>query len=160
MKFTLSWLRDYLDTKASVAEIAETLTMIGLEVESVTDRAEELAAFTVAEVVEVKPHPNADKLRLAVVETGNKRMEVVCGAPNVRAGLKAVFAREGTVIPASGEALKKAKIRGVESAGMLCSAAELLTGEDEEGIIELPEDAPVGAPFAPVLGPGRSLCPL
>lgn len=152
MKFTLSWLRDHLETKASVAEIAEALTMIGLEVETVTDRAQELAPFTVAEVVEVKPHPNADKLRLAVVATGKGRMEVVCGAPNVRAGMKAVFAREGTVIPASGDVLKKTKIRGVESAGMLCSAAELLTGEDEAGIIELPDDAPVGEPFAPVVG--------
>ena len=152
MKFTLSWLRDHLDTKASVAEIADALTMIGLEVEKITDRAEELAPFVVAEVVEVRPHPNADKLRLAVVETGNKRMEVVCGAPNVKAGMKGVFAREGLRIPASGEVLKKTKIRGVESAGMLCSAAELLTGEDSEGIIELPADAPVGAPVAPLLG--------
>ncbi len=152
MKFTLSWLRDHLETKAPVSEIADTLTMIGLEVEKVTDRAAELAPFTVAQVLEVKPHPNADKLRLAVVDTGQGTLEVVCGAPNVRSGMKAVYAREGVVIPASGESLKKSKIRGVESAGMLCSAAELQTGEDEEGIIELPEDARVGEPFAAVLG--------
>lgn len=152
MKFTLSWLRDYLETEAAVPEIADTLTMIGLEVEQVVDRAAELAPFTVAYVREVKPHPNADRLRLCKVDTGNGTLEVVCGAPNAKVGMKAVLARAGAVIPASGEALKKSKIRGVESEGMLCSTAELMTGVDEEGIIELPEDAPVGQPFAAVLG--------
>lgn len=153
MKFTLSWLRDHLDTKASIPEIANTLTSIGLEVDRVVDRAAELAPFTVAYVLSVNPHPNADRLRLCKVDAGNGEMlEVVCGAPNVRSGMKAVLARVGAVIPASGEALKKSKIRGVESIGMLCSAAELLTGEDEDGIIDLPDDAPVGASFAPVLG--------
>lgn len=152
MKFTLSWLCDYLETETSVAEIAEQLTMIGIEVEQVVDRAAELAPFTVAHVLEVKPHPNADRLRLCTVDTGSGTLEVVCGAPNAKAGMKAVLARIGAVIPASGQALKKSKIRGVESEGMLCSAAELMTGEDEEVIIELPADAPVGRPFAGVLG--------
>ena len=152
MKFTLSWLRDYLETEASVSEIADTLTNIGLEVEQVVDRAAELAPFIVVEVQEVRPHPNADRLRLCKVETGNGTLEVVCGAPNAKAGMKAVLARAGAVIPASGEALKKSKIRGVESEGMLCSAVELKTGEDEDGIIELPAAAPVGKPFAAVLG--------
>ena len=114
MKFTLSWLRDHLDTKASIPEIANTLTSIGLEVERVVDRAAELAPFTVAYVLSVNPHPNADRLRLCKVDAGNGEMlEVVCGAPNVRSGMKAVLARVGAVIPASGEALKKSKIRGV-----------------------------------------------
>jgi phenylalanyl-tRNA synthetase beta chain len=152
VKFTLSWLRDYLETEASPSEIADTLTMVGLEVERVVDRAAELAPFTVAHVLEVKPHPNADRLRLCKVDTGSGTLEVVCGAPNARSGMKAVLARVGAVIPDSGEALKKSKIRGVESEGMLCSAAELLTGDDQDGIIDLPEDAPVGGPFAAVLG--------
>jgi len=152
VKFTLSWLRDYLETEFSPAEIADRLTDIGLEVEGVTDRAAELAPFTVAHVLEVRPHPNADRLRLCKVDTGAGTLEVVCGAPNARAGMKAVLARVGAVIPATGEALKKSKIRGVESQGMLCSAAELLTGEDQEGIIELPPEAETGKPFAALLG--------
>src|SRR3989304_9611663 len=141
MKFTLSWLRDYLETEVSIAEIAGTLTNIGLEVEHVADRAAELAPFTVAHVLEVRPHPNADRLRLCTVDTGSGTLEVVCGAPNVRKGMKAVLARVGAVIPASGEALKKSKIRGVESEGMLCSAAELRAGEEGGGVIDLPRGA-------------------
>jgi phenylalanyl-tRNA synthetase beta chain len=152
MKITLSWLKDHLETEATLSEIASTLTMLGLEVEEVIDRAEELAPFKVALVTAVEPHPNADRLRLCTVDTGEGRIRVVCGAANVHAGMKAVLARPGDVIPATGAALKKSAIRGVESEGMLCSAQELSIGEDEEGIIELPVGAPVGEPFAGVLG--------
>ena len=152
MKFTLSWLEDHLETSAPVAEIADRLTMLGLEVEEVIDRGRALAPFTVAHVTEVAPHPNADKLRLCTLDTGAGSVQVVCGAPNARAGMKGVFAQAGQTLPGTGLALKKCKIRGVESAGMLCSEVELGIGEDQAGIIELPEDAPVGAPFAEVLG--------
>ncbi|MGB8274477.1 MAG: phenylalanine--tRNA ligase subunit beta, partial [Alphaproteobacteria bacterium] len=152
MKFTLAWLKEHLETPAALDEICARLTMLGLEVEEVVDRAQDLAAFKVARVVTVEPHPNADRLRLCTVETGSGTIRVVCGAPNVRAGMKAVLARPGDTIPATGTVLKKSAIRGVESDGMLCSASELLTGDDEEGIIELPADAKVGEPFAGALG--------
>jgi phenylalanyl-tRNA synthetase beta chain len=127
--------------------------MIGLEVESVEDKGKALAPYVIARVVEAKQHPNADRLRVCLVDSGDGNpVQVVCGAPNARKGMKAVLARVGAVIPASGEALKKSKIRGVESEGMLCSAAELLTGEEGEGIIDLPDDAETGTPFAAVLG--------
>ncbi|HEY2837069.1 MAG TPA: phenylalanine--tRNA ligase subunit beta, partial [Rhizomicrobium sp.] len=153
MKFTLSWLREHLDTKADVQTIADKLTSIGLEVESIEDAGVRLKDFTVAEIVSAEKHPNADKLRLCMVNTGDKDLlQIVCGAPNARAGIKVVLARPGTVIPASGEALKIGTIRGVESRGMMCSASELLLGEDHDGIIELAADAVVGAPAAPALG--------
>jgi phenylalanyl-tRNA synthetase beta chain len=152
MKFTLSWLEDHLETEATLDEIADRLTMIGLEVEEVTDRSVPLRPFTVAEVTEVAPHPKAERLTLCTVETGQGTLQVVCGAPNARAGMKGVLARAGTVIPSTGATLKKSTIRGVESCGMLCSAAELGLGEDHTGIVELPEDAPLGAPVAAVLG--------
>ncbi|MEE9140273.1 MAG: phenylalanine--tRNA ligase subunit beta [Alphaproteobacteria bacterium] len=152
MKFTLSWLKDHLETEVPVEAIAERLTMLGLEVEEVIDRAAEFAPFTVAEVTEVAPHPNADKLTLCTVDTGTGRVQVVCGAPNAHAGMKGVFAPAGARLPGTGLELKKAKIRGVMSEGMLCSEAEIGIGEDEAGIIELPEDAVVGEPFAPALG--------
>ena len=152
MKFTLSWLKEHLETNASVAEIAERLTDLGLEVESVEDAAAALAPFHVAEIVSAEPHPNADKLRVCVVDTGTEKIQVVCGAPNARAGLKGVLARPGTTIPATGVTLGQAKIRGVESQGMMCSARELNLGEDHAGIIELPADAKLGAPAAEALG--------
>jgi len=153
MKFTLSWLKDHLDTKADVQAIAAKLTGIGLEVESIEDAGARLKDFTVAEIVSAEKHPNADRLRLCMVNGGDKEpLQIVCGAPNARAGIKVVLARPGTVIPASGEALKVGSIRGVESRGMMCSARELLLGEDHDGIIELAQDSKVGAPAAAALG--------
>ena len=152
MKFTLSWLKDHLDTDASLERIVETLTSLGLEVEGVHDRSKELAAFRIAHVVSAEKHPDADKLRVLVVDTGKEKLQVVCGAPNARAGLKGVFATEGTYIPGSDITLKKGKIRGVESMGMMCSERELKLSEEHNGIIELPDDAPVGTPFAEYAG--------
>ena len=152
MKFTLSWLKDHLQTDADVATIATALTNLGLEVESVTDRAEILAPFTVGRVVEAKPHPDADRLQVCTVETKFGNLQVVCGAPNARTGLKGVFAPAGTTIPGSGMVLKPTKIRGVESNGMLCSEREMGISDDHGSIIELPDDATIGAPFASVAG--------
>ena len=142
MKFTLCWLKEHLDTDADVQTIADKLTSIGLEVESIEDAGARLKDFTVAEIVSAEKHPNADKLRLCMVNAGDKDpLQIVCGAPNARAGIKVVLARPGTVIPATGEALKIGTIRGVESRGMMCSARELLLGEDHDGIIELAADS-------------------
>ena len=153
MKFTLSWLKEHLDTNADVQVIADKLTSIGLEVESIEDAGARLKDFTVAKIVSAEKHPNADKLRLCMVDTGDKEpLQIVCGAPNARAGIKVVLARPGTVIPVTGEALKIGTIRGVESRGMMCSARELLLGEDHDGIIELTSEAVIGAPAAPALG--------
>ena len=152
MKFTLSWLKTHLETDASLDEIAAKLTAIGLEVEGVRRPGEELAPFTVAYVVEARQHPNADKLSLCTVDTGTEQVEVVCGAPNARTGMKGVFAPPGTTIPGTGVVLKKAKIRGVESCGMLCSEREMGLSDEHEGIIELDPEAPVGAPFAEFMG--------
>jgi phenylalanyl-tRNA synthetase beta chain len=151
MKFTLSWLKEHLDTDASASQIAARLTAIGLEVESLTDPGAGLAGFVVGEVITAEKHPNADKLRLCSVSDGKDRLQIVCGAPNARAGLKVVLARPGTVIPASGEALKLGTIRGVESRGMMCSARELLLGEDHDGIIELKPGATAGEPVVAAL---------
>jgi phenylalanyl-tRNA synthetase beta chain len=153
MKFTLSWLREHLDTDASVAAIADKLTMIGLEVEKVEDKGAALAPFHIARVISAQQHPNADRLRVCMVDTGaGEPVQVVCGAPNARAGMKGVFAAPGAVIPATGAELKIGTIRGVESRGMLCSARELGLGDDHDGIIEAPSDAPVGKPYAELLG--------
>ena len=152
MKFTLSWLKSHLETDADLETIVRTLTMQGLEVDDVTDRGKDLAPFRVAYVVSAEPHPNADKLRVCRVDTGAETLQVVCGAPNARAGLKVVFAATGSTIPRSGTVLKEATIRGVASSGMMCSGFEMNLSDDHDGIIELPEDAPVGAPFASVLG--------
>ena len=152
MKFTIGWLKKHLDTKADVAEIAEKLTAIGLEVEDVSDRREVLAPFTVAAVISAERHPNADKLQVCQVDTGSGIVQVVCGAPNARAGMKGVFAASGLTVPGTGLNLKLATIRGVESNGMLVSEHELGLSDEHEGIIELPEGAPVGEPFAPILG--------
>ena len=152
MKFTLSWLKDHLETEAGLQEITDKLTAIGLELEGVEDRAAALADFTVGYVVEAKQHPNADRLRVCMVDTGSETVQVVCGAPNARAGMKGVFAASGTTIPGNGMLLKASKIRGEESNGMLCSEREMGLSEEHDGIIELPEDAPVGAAFAEVMG--------
>jgi phenylalanyl-tRNA synthetase beta chain len=151
MKFTLSWLKSHLDTSASVDEISAKLTSIGLEVESINDPGKALGSFIVGHVLEAEKHPNADRLKLCKVSTGTETLQVVCGAPNARAGLKVVLARPGDVIPESGEKLKKGKIRDVESQGMMCSTRELKLGEDHDGIIELPDSAVVGAPVTSVL---------
>ncbi|MBM3482120.1 MAG: phenylalanine--tRNA ligase subunit beta [Alphaproteobacteria bacterium] len=152
MKFSLSWLKSHLETEADTKTIAETLTSIGLEVEDVTDHAARLAPFTVAYVVEAKQHPNADKLRVCIVDTGHEKLQVVCGAPNARTGMKGVFAASGTTIPGTGLLLKKSMIRGQESNGMLCSEREMGLSDEHDGIIELPADTPLGKPFASVLG--------
>ena len=148
MKFTLSWLKDHLDTSASLNEIVDTLTRIGLEVERVEDPAAKVKGFVVARVIDAKQHPNADRLRVCMVDAGAEPVQVVCGAPNVRTGMKSVFSPVGTFIPGKGITLEKGVIRGVESNGMLCSAAELELSEDHDGIIELAADAPVGTPYA------------
>ena len=152
MKFTLNWLKDHLETDAPLEKIVETLSMIGLEVEGVEDKAAELAPFTVAYVKEAKPHPDADRLKVCIVETPEGEVQVVCGAPNARTGMKGVFAPTGTHIPGTGIDLKKGVIRGQESNGMLVSEREMGLSDDHEGIIELPEDAPLGAPFAKIAG--------
>lgn len=149
MKFTLSWLKTHLDTDATLDQITDTLTALGLEVEGVADAGKALAAFRIAHVVSAEKHPNADKLRLCMVDTGaGEPVQVVCGAPNARAGIKVVFAAPGTVIPVSGDTLSVGSIRGVESRGMMCSERELLLSDEHNGIIELPADAPVGGSFA------------
>ena len=149
MKFSLAWLKVFLETEASAAEIAAALNRIGLEVEGLEDPAEKLAGFRVAEVLTAAPHPNADKLQVLTVSTGDgEPLQVVCGAPNARAGMKGVFGQAGAVVPANGMELRKTAIRGVESNGMMCSVRELQLGDEHEGIIELPADAPVGLAFA------------
>lgn len=147
MKFSLSWLKTWLQTEATLDEIVTTLSTIGLEVESVENRAENLAPFVIAEVIEAAPHPNADRLRVCRVNAGGCELSVVCGAPNARTGLKVVFAPPGAYVPGSGITLKVGEIRGVKSEGMLVSARELGLGDDHDGIIELPADAPVGTAY-------------
>lgn len=151
MKFSLSWLKEFLETDASVQIITDTLTKIGLEVESTANPGKALADFTTAKIIEANPHPDADRLQICKVDTGNEVLQIVCGAPNARAGLHVALASVGTLIPAGNFKIKQSKIRGVESCGMLCSAAELGLGEDSAGIIELPE-CNLGQPIAPVLG--------
>ncbi|MCZ8368545.1 MAG: phenylalanine--tRNA ligase subunit beta [Porphyrobacter sp.] len=149
MKFSLTWLKDYLETSASVAEICDALNAIGLEVEGVEDPAEKLAGFRIAHVLTAARHPDAEKLQVLTVDTGDGNpLQVVCGAPNARAGMKGVLGLPGATVPANGMVLRKSAIRGVESNGMMCSTRELELGEDHDGIIELPEDAPVGTAFS------------
>ena len=149
MKFSLSWLKDHLETEASAEAIAEKLSAIGLELEALEDPAARLAGFRVAKVLSAARHPDADKLQVLSVDTGDgEPLQVVCGAPNARAGLVGVLGLPGAVVPAGGFALKKSAIRGVESNGMMCSTRELELGDDHDGIIELPADAPVGMDFA------------
>lgn len=153
MKFTLSWLKDHLDTGAPLDEIAETLTRVGLEVEGVEDKAAQLGPCTVASVISAEPHPNADRLRVCLVDTGRgEPVQVVCGAPNARAGMRSVFAPPGTFLPGKNTTFGIGTIRGVESRGMLVSAFELGLSNDHEGIIDLPDDAPVGEAYAAYAG--------
>ena len=152
MKFTLGWLREFLETDARLEEIVERLTMLGLEVEAVVDREEALAPFVVGHVVSARPHPDADRLKICRVDTGDGECDVVCGAPNARAGMKGVFAPLGARLPGTGAVLEKRAIRGVTGRGMLCSERELGLSDSHEGIIALADDAPVGAPFAAVAG--------
>jgi phenylalanyl-tRNA synthetase beta chain len=149
MKFTLSWLKTHLDTDAPLQEITDTLTRIGLELEDVEDRGAALAPFRIARVIEAVQHPNADRLRVCTLDTGaGTTTTVVCGAPNARTGMRGVFAPPGTFIPGTGITLKVGEIRGVRSAGMLLSERELGISDEHAGIVDLPEDAPVGAVYA------------
>jgi phenylalanyl-tRNA synthetase beta chain len=152
MKFTLAWLKSHLDTTASLDEIAAKLTAIGLEVEGIEDRAALFAPFIVAEVKKAEQHPNADKLRVCEVFTGAETFQVVCGAPNARAGMKGIFAPVGSTVPGTQLLLKAANIRGVASNGMLCSEREMGLTDEHTGIIDLPLDTPTGAPMARVFG--------
>ncbi len=152
MKFTLSWLKEHIDTTADTTTVADALTRIGLEVEDVSNPAEKLRPFVIAKVLTAAPHPQADKLQLLSVDAGNGPMQVVCGAPNARAGLTGIFGPPGATVPGSGMTLKVAAIRGVESNGMMCSFRELELGEDRDGIVELPADAPVGTAYVDYAG--------
>ena len=148
MKFTFDWLKEHLDTDASLDVITNQLSMLGLEVEAVEDPGEALSPFVIGYVKEIRQHPNADRLQLCVVNAGGDDVLVVCGAPNARAGIKGVFAPSGTYVPGTGIELKQARIRGEESNGMLCSEKEMGLSDDHDGIIELPDDAPVGENWA------------
>ncbi|MBA3838243.1 MAG: phenylalanine--tRNA ligase subunit beta, partial [Zymomonas sp.] len=152
MKFTLGWLKEHLETDASVDDIVLALTRVGLEVERLEHPGAALAAFRVARVLSATRHPQADKLQVLSVDAGDGPMQVVCGAPNARAGLVGVFGPPGAFVPGSGFELKVAEIRGVTSNGMMCSAKELELGEDHDGIIELPGDAPIGTPYPDYAG--------
>ena len=152
MKFTYSWLKEHLETDKPVADIGDALTMIGLEIEGLDDPAAALAPYTVAKVISAEPHPDADRLRVCMVDTGDETIQVVCGAPNARAGMKGVFAPAGTTLPGTGLLLKPTTIRGVASNGMLCSEREMGLSDEHDGIIELDADATVGAPFAEAAG--------
>ena len=153
MKFTLAWLKEHLDTDEPLDKLVDKLTMIGLEVEKVEDKAKLLAPYKVAYVVSAEQHPNADRLRVCMVDTGEGApVQVVCGAPNARAGMKGVFVPPGAFIPGKNMTLAVGTIRGVESRGMLVSESELQLSDDHEGIIELPADAPVGMAYADYRG--------
>ena len=148
MKFSLSWLKEHLDTDADMQAVADCLNRIGLEVEGIENPAEVLSAFRIAKVISAAPHPQADKLQVLSVDAGGEPLQVVCGAPNARAGMLGVFGPAGAVVPANNMVLKVAAIRGVESNGMMCSVAELELGDDHDGIIELPDDAPIGQVYS------------
>jgi len=152
MKFTLSWLREHLDTDATAPPVVEAMTMAGLEVEHVDDPASKLAAFTVARIVEAVQHPNADRLRVCQVDTVDGRKEIVCGAPNARTGLTTIYAPIGAYVPGLGVTLVEKPVRGVVSNGMLCSASELEAASESDGIMELPDSLAVGTPAAQALG--------
>jgi phenylalanyl-tRNA synthetase beta chain len=157
MRFTLSWLKEHLDTEASLEAISDQLTSLGLVVEKIENKAEDLAAFKICEIVEAERHPNADRLQVCRVNTGEEVLQIVCGGANARKGLKTVLARPGDIIPSSKQTLKVGQVRGVESFGMLCSSTELLLGEDEGGIIEVDPAAPLGEPYVKWLGLDESL---
>jgi phenylalanyl-tRNA synthetase beta chain len=157
MKTTIDWLKTHLDTDVAPGAIVDRLVMLGHDVEGVENRAAALEPFTVAYVVSAERHPNADRLKVCVVNTGKAEVQVVCGAPNAHTGMKGVFAPAGTVIPRTGALLKETVIRGIASRGMLCSAYELGLGEDHEGIIELPQYAPVGEQYVSYAGLGDTV---
>ncbi|WP_332641564.1 phenylalanine--tRNA ligase subunit beta [Brevundimonas sp.] len=152
MKFTLSWLKEHLDTDADIAAVAEAMTMAGLEVEEVHDPIAALAPFTVARIVSAERHPNADRLQVCQVETVDGVKEIVCGAPNARAGLTTIYAPIGAFVPGLGVTLVEKPVRGVVSNGMLCSASELELADESDGILELSDDLTVGTPAAGVFG--------
>ena len=152
MKFTHSWLMDHLETDATSEEIANTLTKIGLEIENVTNPGDLIKEFIVVSVDKVSKHPNADRLKICLVNNGEENYEVVCGAPNAREGIKGVFAREGQFIPGLDLKLKKSEIRGVVSNGMLLSEKELGISDDHEGIVELSGNFALGSSAANALG--------
>ncbi|MCW3835093.1 phenylalanine--tRNA ligase subunit beta [Sphingomonas canadensis] len=153
MKFTLSWLKEHLETDAPLEAVLDALTRVGLEVEGVENPGEKLGAFRVARVLTAAPHPQADKLQVLTVDQGDGNpLQVVCGAPNARAGLVGVFGPAGATVPANGMVLRVAAIRGIESNGMMCSSRELELGDEHDGIIELPADAPVGTAFPDYAG--------
>lgn len=152
MKFTLSWLKEHLDTDASLDQITDTLTAIGLEVEEVDNPADLFASFKVAFIEKAEKHPDADRLKVCVVDTGKEKLQVVCGAPNARAGMKGIFAPAGSYIPGLDIELKKSKIRGEESNGMMVSEKEMNLSDEHNGIIELPDDAEIGTAFADIFG--------
>lgn len=152
MKFSLSWLKKHLETDATLDEIVAAMVRVGLEVEEVDNPAVKLGAVTVAEITAAEPHPDADKLRVCQVNTKDGPLQIVCGAPNARAGIKVAFAPVGTYVPGIDVTLSKAKIRGVESHGMMCSASELELGDDHDGIIEAPADAAIGTPYVELIG--------
>jgi phenylalanyl-tRNA synthetase beta chain len=153
VKFSISWLKEHLDTSASTTEISDALTRVGLEVEAIEDRAAALAAFKTARVIEAVQHPNADKLRVCKVDPGDGNpIQVVCGAPNARTGMIAVLGREGAVVPDSGLVLKAGEIRGQASQGMMVSEREMGLSTEHAGIIEMPKGTQIGVPFAPLMG--------
>jgi len=153
MKFSVSWLKEHLEFDLTLEELSDKLTAIGLEVEEITDRAKDLAPFVVGYVTEAKPHPDADRLQVCTVDTGSGELhQVVCGAPNARTGMKGVFAPIGVTVPGTDLFLKATKIRGVESAGMLCSEREMGLSDEHDGIIELDDDAAIGTSFAELAG--------
>jgi len=152
MKFTLGWLKEHLDTAATIDEITLKLTALGLEVEGVDDRARTFAPFKAARVLEAKKHPDADRLKVLIVDTGIEKLQVVCGAPNARAGMMGIFAPDGSTIPGTGAILKKGIIRGQESNGMMVSEREMGLSDDHEGIIDLPPDTPIGKSFSDLYG--------
>ena len=152
MKLTWSWLKDHLDTNLPLQQITDALTALGLEVEGVADRGEALKPFTIARVIDAKPHPDADTLKLCTIDTGDATVEVVCGAPNAEKGLIGVFAPVGAYVPGINTTLREVEIRGVKSSGMMCSEREMMLSEEHDGIISLPQDAPVGSSFAVYAG--------
>ena len=155
MKFSLSWLKTHLDSDWPAERIADTLTAIGLEVEGLANPADALAPFRIAKVLSAAKHPQADKLQVLSVDAGDGPVQVVCGAPNAHAGMLGVFGPPGAFVPGSGMTLKVASIRGVESHGMMCSVRELELGDEHDGVIELPADAPVGTAFAEYASPTK-----
>ena len=151
MKLTWNWLLDHLETDKNINQITETLTKLGLEVASVVNLAEDLKEFISVRVDEVYKHPNADKLNICKIFDGKNTFKVVCGAHNVKPGMKGVFANIGSFIPGLNLTLKKGKIRGEDSFGMLCSEKELTLSDNHDGIIELPKDAQIGLPIADII---------